>query len=1732
MTEEAANGFETSPTVPQEGTIEAGLEAKAEFTNTYSAKGTLSGSESLVGQKILDGRDWLASDSFTFILQGLYGAPMPEGAEKDISKIVVTSSEGTPSGTPVDFSFGDISYDAPGTYYYQIYEPVEEATTAGVTTSLSLYNVTVTVKDNHDGTLAASAAITRVHDDLGADVASAESAARAAVFTNTFKATSQGWAPIATKTLNDASGALSLQAGMFDFSLTPVAGAPMPNGVTELIGHNNAHGSVVFEDITFTSLDVNKTYQYEITEKVPADPRPGMAYDSTVWIATVVVSNENVDGGNVVKVSATYARKGESESLDEAAFKNSYTPQAFNVSGVIEGKKCLVGRNMLDTDDFNFSLDLVSGPENGVAFDKTRALAREINGNVVNFESGEMKFTKPGEYVFGIRENAPAEDGAGITWDRHVATATVTIDDDNGKLALESVSYDNTTSAIDKDKGITDYAAFTNVYAPTEVAYYPGLTVSKVLTGRSMDMGMFSFTITGKDATAEDGTVAATADEANALLSDSDKRFSNTQRRASGIAEDMAKLSDVVFSAENANKTYAFEVAEVIPANEGKVPGVTYDNSTHKVAISVIDNLNGTLTVTTRIDGKLVESDDNRRVLFKNTYSADDATVKTVDFGLTKVLEGRDWQNGDSFTFLLEGINGAPVPMGDDGKPSTEIAVRSDDVTDGVAKINFGSIVYTQAGQYEYKVTEEGGNAGGMTYSNNVAILRVTVRDNTETGKLEASVERVFGDSEFVNTYDSSIPSDQLVSPHFSKVLEGREWRAGDSFTFTIKATTPGAPLPVDANGKEVTSVTVHNATEAADFTFGTIPFTYDMVRDGARTFDYEVTENASGIPGISDDTNVATVTVTVADQGKGTMSAVVTNKNNVFRNTYSSRLDYTAAGGLSVTKKMNGRAMSAGEFEFDVVANGDGDKLGIAGEHANSAAPDGAEALVVSSPAGVTFTQEDVGKVYSYTITEKGGNLGGVRYDGTSYNVEIRTTDDASNARLTVTTHVKSTSGIDNTYTYVAGSDANTAAKVSFENSYTATGETAPIVGTKSMTNGLMFDNDFNFRLAYGKDTGRVVSTATNINRQVNFGALSYRSDTLADLVDKGLATRTGNTWTIPYVAYEVTDGLSDKGVTPTASNFSFNVTVVDNGDGTLTCTADLHDGDLAFRNTYATGESVSISLKGSKQLSVPPGLGGTNITGQFTFTVEAAEAGAPMPEHTSVTNGANGDVDFGSITFKLDEIDDLLKAPSENGETNDAAGETEGAGAAAGDAAALGESAATPNAQPNEPAVGETGNPVVDSEPDAAPPATQEAAPTPSEGAASESAPAEEPGSASEAAPQALANHDVEADSVATASWRRSRRLMRVVSDTAAAATDGEAGTEPVRERSHTFHYVITESGSVKGVTNDAQSKRDVYIKVMDDGRGKLTVARVDANGNELDGPAFTFTNSYSVKTTSSVTDQITVHKTLTGRALEANEFTFELLEGDKVVATGTNDASGKVTLSGIEYTSSGIHNYTIRERGHGTIANGVTYSDATYRVTTTVKDNGDGTLDVTHKLVDADEAEFENVYTAKPTKLALTAAKVLEGADLDAGQFTFKLSGGGVELTATNDANGQVAFSELSFTQTGTYTFTISEVNDGQQGVTYDETERKVTVTVEDDRLGNLIASVNQEELEACVFRNTYTKPEEPAKPSTPVPPTKFIPQTGDPIESAPIVVSAVLGVAILAVALVVSKRGKRS
>ena len=322
------------------------------------------------------------------------------------------------------------------------------------------------------------------------------------------------------------------------------------------------------------------------------------------------------------------------------------------------------------------------------------------------------------------------------------------------------------------------------------------------------------------------------------------------------------------------------------------------------------------------------------------------------------------------------------------------------------------------------------------------------------------------------------------------------------------------------------------------------------------------------------------------------------------------------------------------------------------------------------------------------------------------------------------------------------------------------------------------------------------------------------------------------------------------------------------------------------------------------------------------------------------------------------------------------------------------------------------------------------------------------------------------------------------------------------------------MAESGSAPGVTNDANATRRVSYTVTDDGAGHLRVVR---NGD--DGAAFTFTNTYSVTPTdSSVTDQVKTVKRLTGRDLAAGEFTFELLEDGVTVASGTNDASGNVTLSPIRYEAPGTHTYTLREACPNALGlyKGVTYDGTTYTVVTTVSDNGDGTLTATHKLEGTTEsAGFTNKYHAMPTQVSIGAIKVLEGRELKKDEFSFKLVGEDIESTVTNDADGKINFDKFEYDEPGTYVYTISEVKGDEAGMTYDKSVFTATVNVVDDGEGNLKANVaftkGDKSVEGIVFNNTYKKPETPVPtpdPGTPKTVTNivktvkgFLPTTGD-------------------------------
>lgn len=324
----------------------------------------------------------------------------------------------------------------------------------------------------------------------------------------------------------------------------------------------------------------------------------------------------------------------------------------------------------------------------------------------------------------------------------------------------------------------------------------------------------------------------------------------------------------------------------------------------------------------------------------------------------------------------------------------------------------------------------------------------------------------------------------------------------------------------------------------------------------------------------------------------------------------------------------------------------------------------------------------------------------------------------------------------------------------------------------------------------------------------------------------------------------------------------------------------------------------------------------------------------------------------------------------------------------------------------------------------------------------------------------------------------------------------------------RAKTFAYRVSESGSVDGVVNDATATRTFTVKVVEDtNAGTLAAEVLPAEGTPEGKGAFEFTNTYGVNPTpSSVTDQIKVSKKLKGRDLVEGEFEFQLVElaadgSESVAATGKNAADGTVALSPVPYTAPGTHSYELREVA-GT-AGGVTYDKTTYRVRTTVTDAKNGTLTVKHELTDAEgnavgdtSVTFTNGYQAAPVTLKLGAAKVLKGAELKAGQFSFELKSrdGKVMSTAKNAADGSVTFDALTFKQAGTYTFTVSEVDDGQAHVTYDKAVHKIVVTVGDEaadgtKTGYLSAKVSYEgdtDLPP-VFTNSYA--EEPGTPENP-------------------------------------------
>ena len=1552
VTESDRAGF-TQAGTDLTGAIAAGETVNAKVVNTYSASGTLSGKDSLKGEKVLTGRSWKNTDKFTFLLEapeGSVGVPMPGGAGR--ATVEVTQPDGAPADTPVSFNFGDITYTKPGVYTYEIRESKELSVfNPGVSASKALYEVVVTVTDEgHNGTLTVTPKLTKKYDDDGVKLDNPEDAT-VAKFVNEYDTQVVKWSPSGGKLYTDATGSRPLEAGMFHvIACTNDPNAPLPqlqgeqkiederNGVKwyGAVTSVEADGTILFPQATFTYNDLGlgqseKTFTYKIIEVVkdgdkwrsvedalaPNFTSAGVTYDPTIWTVEVTLKDDN---GTLVldtKYSNGLLAGGSSGVPVMFRFSNSYAPAA--ATAVIEGSKTLTGRNMAANETFGFELSAAdAATQNAVGAGTVKMpSAATVSGaqadEAKGFSFDEMTFTKPGEYTFNVNETkwngeaVPATDGNGMQFDRSTKTVKVTVTDDHsGTLKAEVVNPQ-------------DEVAFTNKYATSST--YNGIQVEKTLTGRDMKAGEFNFVIEGKD--------PASA----ALLADSDKQFANPNDRAEGIADVMTKLSGHTFTQADNGKHFEFTVKEEIPNGAvqdqatglwyAEATGLYYDGANHVVTIDVADDGNGQLTTTTKVDGQ-----ETNVVSFANKYRAQNVLFDTANAQLNKILQGRDWLDSDSFDFTITALDGAPMPK----------------------------------------------------------------RDGSE------------------------VSSATVKSPNS---------KDGDSVSFD----------------------------------FGQIEFTSDMVKDAPghkRTFTYEVTETAGNLPGIQYSDNKAVIEVTVSDNGKGQLVASATTQNGTFVNRYSAELNYTAAGGLNLAKTLTGRDMTDGQFIIKITTD-DEASAGLLGlpeggrEVSMPAANDGVRVTKSALTGDVVLTQQDAGKTYRYKVVEQGTAPNGYTYDTAERTVTITVEGDPANGTLKATTVVSG--GPDGTKTYVYSSDAvgtQEKAVVPFNNSYAASGEVG-ITATKSLTGRDLTEGEFSFAVRYAAGGDDLLTASNKADGSIDFGKLSYTTETLANLAADGYAAKDVKdgkpAWNISYRAYEKTgEGILPGGVSAQTQQIMFTVMVVDNGDGTLAVTANTGNG-LKFQNVYSTGDPVSVGLSGMKVLKSDAGLTPASIEGKFTFMVTSDDAEAPKPEHATATNDANGNVDFGSIKFTLD---DLNKALGSNGtRAADADDETKGASS-------------------EEAATGAAGQSTSD------------------QGSAA-GADSEEQGNAaaSDGTEQGQGAAVVTGEGTGAASVSTAANKVAGAEDAdQASAQSDEPATRAGVVRSHTFTYKVTESGSADGVTNDTETKT-VSFKVTDDGNGKLTVERLGAASD----PAFTFTNTYSVQPVdSSVTDQVTVTKNLTGRDMTAGEFEFQLLDGTKVVATGTNDASGNVALSPITYTKPGTYNYTLCEVGGGSQKAGVQYDGSTFAVTTTVTDNGNGTLSVAHKVDnDANAVGFTNSYTPAATSVTLGASKVLNGKSLDAEEFTFVLTDeGGEQVTATNDVNGMVVFPAIQYGEAGTYQYAIAEVKGDESDVTYDESEYAVTVTVEDNGEGSLVATVAYEGGNAPVFTNTYNAPEAPASP----------------------------------------------
>lgn len=1554
-------------------------------TNTYEPSDvTLSGSTSLAGEKILNGRAWLASDQFDFQLEAVdtKNTPMPK-----VSLIQLSQSEGTAAGTRVPFNFGDITYTKPGTYIYDINEIIPSNGIIGISYDSTIYRVTVTVTDDHKGRLTAAASMQNLSDN---------STAERATFTNTFAAQDETLVLEAIKQFVDKDGnALTQTNGQFTFKLDKSQvdennnqlpadhDPPMPASVNAA---SNALGRVTYVLNYDSTRDLAKTYYYQLSEV--NDGLKHITYSNERYLIKVTFTVEPEDGETALQAHPTYYKWDDAQKWVQLDQQDSESGMTFTntFTGTTTAKlsigKILAGRDWMDGDTFTFTLtpkdDNTPMPKGENA---NKLTITNESDNVMDDERlgsfGEITFTKPGTYEYTISEDAvDAVKLPGFKNHPGNITATVTVTR-NGNELTSTVSYKDAAGKVNE----AGYGYFTNTYSPDSYTVSTSVlfNASKTLKGRGwLPKENFTFVLTGDE-----------SNPADTPMPDFCEAVANSSHTTVTLGDN----KDLRFTQPG---TYTYYITEKTEST----PGLIYDTSKYKVVVTVADKdadggnigKSGKLTGSVQYfkgtlgeNGEYTFSDKPETAniaAFTNTYTTEPATlIGEEKLSVTKKLVGREWGNEESFTFEIAVADGSAA---DTPLPSEKTLKLTKPTPDGdTATGHFGDITYTKAGNYSYTIREVHGaneTAAITQWDGTVYTVKVTVEDNG-AGELHITNFTVESDGSnyigisFTNRYEADPNPTKTVTDESGNNIDNTLVSPGQKLTYTIhwvnnavNATGNYTPAEITVTDTVPANTTFDSADNGGtwDTTDNKVTwkFNADPNTEGNVSFTVKVNESISG------------------ENGEIDNSALVGNRTtNITHNYLPGK---TADKDANTTLKV-------------------GDELTYTIKYKNL--EDAAATVTVTDavPAGTEFVSAENGGVCENgTVT---WNIADVT-SGTegSVSFKVRVTIDAVDSSIENQAQVKI--GEHNPVTTTKTENKNIEQPSPASVILTAHKTLISDVGNHTLAAG-----EFAFTLL-DKD-GKLVQTAPNdAEGNVTFEALSL--DTIGEYTyticevdgEVGYITYDGSQYTVTFSVYAAKDGTlaatepvySLNGKTVDAAEFINHYTAELPADASFSLSAtktltgrSMIDGEFFFTLEDEGGNIVATASSDAEGNIQFPAVGLKNVQAAYTALLAATEPVQPAVEPTPAEDE------------QPVKIEDGEQAPLE---TAVAANSLEGTPAVVTDAEPETELDVAPETDPEtepetEPA------PTVDTD---AVQALLTRWYTIREYAQGKDgvtydantymvrvqlADKEGQGTLTVDSIQFFAadgetpldnnavvfNNSYAAEGVDLTVTAQKQLTGRSMADGEfsfrLSCNDDPANEQTVTSDANgriafalhyddkdgtgtqeTHTYTVTEvRGDNDTITYD-DTAYTFTVEVIDDGTGHLTTKVTQPE-------AMVFRNVYTPKATSIT---LAGNKVLNGRAQKAGEFTFELCDANgAVIATAANGENGYFAFPALSYDEAGEYTYTVREKDTG--VGRVTYDKTVYSVTVQVRDE-DGQLKA-DIILPASGLTFTNTYTPEPAQ-----------------------------------------------------------------------------------------------------------------------------------------------------------------